>query len=206
MYKVAIIGCGRIGCGFDDDPKRKTISTHAKAYSMLKNVKLVALCDIDKEKLEKYGSRYNVKKTYLDYDQMFNEQTLDIVSICTLEVDHLDLVKAASNAGVRAIFCEKPIADTIEHAKEMIKVCENNRTILMIDHQRRFDPLFSTIKSNIENNFLGRIYHCVFYYTAGLFNTGTHIIDLMRYFFGDIEWIIGEYSNAKSSKINDLLF
>lgn len=202
MYRAAVIGCGRIGCGFDDDPKRKTVSTHSKAYSLSRNTKLIALCDIDKDKLEKYGKRYSVK-TYTDYNEMFSSEKLDLVSICTLESEHHKIAIAASNAGVKGIFCEKPIADTISHAEEMIEVCNSNKTVLLIDHQRRFDPLFSIIKKKIENDLLGTVYHSTFYYTAGIFNTGTHLIDLLRYFFGDIEWVIGKYSEIKSARSND---
>jgi predicted dehydrogenase len=134
---------------------------------------------------------------------MFSHEDIDLVSICTLESSHHKIATAASNVGVKGIFCEKPIADTIPHAKEMIDVCNKNKTVLLIDHQRRFDPLFSIIKKEIEDDLLGTIYHSNFYYTAGIFNTGTHVIDLLRYFFGDIKWVIGEYSKIKSSKPKD---
>ncbi len=203
MLKVGLIGCGRIGCGFDDDPERKIISTHAGAYYSFEKTDLVALCDVDKEKLEKYGKKYDVDNLYTDPEKMFEEQDLDIVSICTRESNHHELTILASNAGVRSILCEKPIADTILHAKEMINTCEKNGTILMIDHQRRFQPLYQKIRENINENKLGKIQQSTHYYTAGISNTGSHVIDTLGYFFGDVKWVQAIFSETNSNKPND---
>ncbi len=64
MFKAAVIGCGRIGCGFDEDPKRQNISTHAGAYSNNQNIALVSLVDLNQSILNKYAERFNVPKTY----------------------------------------------------------------------------------------------------------------------------------------------
>ena len=58
--RAGIVGCGRVGAEFDDDPKRKQISTHAGAYSAVSGVELVAACDLDEEKLNKCGQRWNI--------------------------------------------------------------------------------------------------------------------------------------------------
>ena len=54
-YRAAVIGCGRIGCGFDDDPKRKYIATHAGAYFSNPQIDLIALADVSSEALERYA-------------------------------------------------------------------------------------------------------------------------------------------------------
>ena len=203
VLRTAVVGCGRIGCGFDDDPLRKTISTHASAYNHHSKTKLDALCDIDVEKLKKYGEKYSVDNLFTNIDELLEKSKPDLISVCTQVHQHEEITIKAAKAGVKGIFCEKPIAHSIAAAKNMIDICEKNGVTLMIDHQRRFDPLFRTIKTSIENNILGKIYHSTFYYTAGIHNTGTHAIDLMRYFFGDIESVTGRFSQAKSSNPND---
>lgn len=203
MYKAAVIGCGRIGCGFDDDPLRKIISTHAKAYSENPKTELYALCDIDKTKLEKYGKKYSVSHLFTSVDDLLTKTKPDVISICTLPETHEEIVVKAAKAGVKGIFCEKPIAMSISAAKKMVEICEKNDMVLLIDHQRRFDPLFSKLKNEINGGLLGSVYQSVFYYTAGIFNTGTHLIDLMRYFFGDVEWVIGKNSTIQSSNPDD---
>ncbi|KAG2477635.1 MAG: hypothetical protein NPMRTH1_1030012 [Nitrosopumilales archaeon] len=203
VLRAAVIGCGRIGCGFDDDPLIKEISTHAGAYSKNPKTELFALCDIDKSKLTKYGKKYSVTKLFRNIDELLENAKPDLLSICTQVEQHEEMAIKASNAGVKGIFCEKPIAKDIEQAKKMIDICEKNGTVLIIDHQRRFDPIMLSIKNALNSNQLGKIYHSIFHYAAGIHNTGTHIIDLMGYFFGNIEWVIGNYSTIKSSNEND---
>lgn len=203
VLKAAIVGCGRIGCSFDDDPLRKTISTHAKAYNTTPKTRLFALCDIDKEKLAKYGKKYSVEYLFTNIDDMLEEVKPDLLSICTLPDQHEKITVKAAKAGVKGIFCEKPIASNSAEARHMINVCKENGTVLLVDHQRRFDPLYSVIRENIKQGLLGKIHHSTFYYTAGIYNTGTHSIDLMRYFFGNIEWVIGKYSVAGSYNKHD---
>src|SRR5690242_10530221 len=123
QLRCAVIGCGRIGCGFDDPPNDKTVKTHAGSYFINPVTKLVALCDIDKKKLKKYGIKYNIRSLYSSSEEMFRKESLDCVSICTLANDHLNLVKQAADYGIRGIFLEKPMSDTLENARKIIQVC-----------------------------------------------------------------------------------
>lgn len=201
--RAGIVGCGRIGSEFDDDPKRKVVSTHAGAYSAVDEVELVAVCDLNKERLDKCGKRWNIPSLYQDYRQMLANGRLDILSVCTWDSTHLEIVKEAVKSGVRAIFCEKPIADSLKNADEMIKLCNKKKVILQIDHQRRFDKFHQEIRSFLQDGKLGRIQQVNFYYTAGIANTGSHMFDLLRFFFGDVEWVQSVYSQNKSSNPND---
>jgi len=202
-FSAAVIGCGRAGCGFDDDPLRKMINTHAGAYSNNQKAKLVALCDVDKNKLQKYGKKYAITQLFTSVDGMLTTIKPDLVSVCTLPQLHYEMISKAAESGVKGIFCEKPISTNLEDARKIIEVCKKNNVVLQINHQRRFDPLMNEIKKVIESGILGNIVHTTFYYTAGIYNTGTHMIDLLRFFFGDMEWVVGEKSKVISFNPND---
>ena len=61
-YKVGIIGCGRIGSLFEEDPKiKKKPCTHAGAYSKFENIKITSACDIKQDRLEKFSKTWDVK-------------------------------------------------------------------------------------------------------------------------------------------------
>ena len=64
IYRAGIIGCGRIGCGFDDDPNRGYVSTHAGAYARTDGVDLVAMADLDR--FAKIDRVTNVMRPYLE--------------------------------------------------------------------------------------------------------------------------------------------
>lgn len=199
MFKACVIGCGRIGCGFDDDIKRKYISTHAGAYTNSSTIKLVGICDVDKVKVDTYSRKFKTKG-YTDYIEMVKSEKPDIVSICTNPDSHLKIIRNIAALGIKAIFCEKPISENLIDASEIINLCKINNIILQVNHQRRFDPLHIEIKDYINNGKLGTIQTVNFYYTSGILNTGTHMFDLLDYFFGDVEWIFSTYSNNKPVK------
>jgi len=200
--RCAIIGCGRIGCEFDDFSKGTTI-THAGSYFKNPNTKLVALCDIDKKKLVKYGKKYKVKKLYNNSFEMFTKEDLDCISICTLANSHFRLVNQAVKAGVKGIFLEKPISDTLKNAKKIIEICNRNNVILAINHQRRYDPFYISIRNFIKSRKMGKIHLVNVYYGGGVANTGTHLFDLLRFFFGEVKSLSGIFSKNQSGNIHD---
>ncbi|KAF6243999.1 hypothetical protein C6988_00900 [Nitrosopumilus sp. b1] len=204
MKKIncAVIGCGRIGCGFDDNQNKK-ILTHAGSYFFNKKTNLVALCDIDTKKLKKYGKKYQINGLYTESSKMFESEKIDCISICTLADSHLDLVKEAINYNVKGIFVEKPISTNLKDAQTIIDLCQQNQVKLAVDFQRRFDPFYHGIKKYISQNKLGLIQLVQVYYGGGIANTGTHLFDLLRYLFGEIKSVRANYSVNKSANTND---
>ncbi len=134
---------------------------------------------------------------------MLEKEHLDILSICTRNDAHLEIAKAAVEHGVKAVFCEKPIADSLSAADKMIRLCEEKGVVLMIDHQRRFDPDHQRVASYIRNGRLGRIQQVTCYYTAGVANTGSHLFDLLRLCLGNVVWVRGSYSHNASRSLED---
>jgi len=201
--RVGIVGCGRIGCGFDDDPKRKMISTHAGAYEKTKETQIVGLCDLDVNKLKKYGKKYKVFGLYTDYIEMLEKENLDILSICTWSSSHYDIIANSSRYDIKAIFCEKPLADNLKQGREIVNICNKEKIILQVDHQRRFDNFYKKIRIFLKKGNLGKIQQGNFYYTSGIANTGSHIFDLLLFFFGIPDWVQSNYSDTQSPNTKD---
>ena len=201
--KSGIIGCGRIGCGFDDKPNQKIIRTHALAYFKNPSAKLVSLCDIDTKKLKKYGRKYFVKNLYTNSKKMFQSEKLDCISICTLVGTHLNLVDEAIKNKIRGIIIEKPISDSLENANKIIQLCKKNNVVLAINHQRRFDPFYQKLADISQGKKLGNIQHVNVIYGGGIANSGPHIFDLLRLLFGEVTSLNGKFSKNKSNTPND---
>jgi predicted dehydrogenase len=197
-YRAAVIGCGRIGAGFDDDSRRGFVSTHAGAYSRTDGIRLVALADLDREKLDRYGRKFEVRGLYTDAAEMLAKERPDIVSVCTATASHLPLVRAAAEAGAKAVFCEKPIADSLAAADEMIRVCRDRGVLLVVDHQRRFATAHRQLGEWLRAGGLGDIQQVTSYYTAGIANSGSHLFDLLRLYIGDAAWVEGQPSRNPS--------
>lgn len=197
-YNAAIIGCGRIASDFDDDPlmrKNYGIATHAGAYVDNPNIELIAAADISELKLNKFGKRWNVSRLYGNYEKMLDKEKIDILSICTPNSTHLEIFEKAVDAGVKAIFCEKPISDSLESADRMVDISRKNDIIFLVNHRRRWDGLYQDVKKYIAGGGIGEIQQVGCYYNAGIANTGCHLFDVLRMLFGEAQTVNAWYKD-----------
>ena len=196
-YNAAIIGCGRSASDFDDDPlmrKNYGISTHAGAYADNPNIELIAAADTSAEQLNKFGKRWNVHRLYKDYRELLKNEEIDILSICTWNTTHLEILEEAAKRNVKAIFCEKPISNSLDDADKMVEIAEERDIFLLVNHSRRWDKVYQDIRDLIKANELGDIQQVSCYYTAGIANSCSHLFDVLRMFFGDVESVSGWYN------------
>lgn len=200
--RCAVVGCGRIGCGFDDNVSRTLIRTHALSYYKNPKSELVSLCDVDKKKLEHYGKKFEIKNTYERSKEMFEEEKLDCVSICTTANEHLKLVEEAVENNIKGLIIEKPISYSLDSAAKIIELCKNANVILVIDHQRRFDPFYHSISRMINHRKNDFVQYVNVYYGGGIANSGSHIFDVLRLFFGEAKEI---WANSSANSSNNSL-
>ncbi len=203
LWRAAVIGCGRIGCAFDDDPNRIQVSTHAGAYRRTPGVDLVALADLDQARLDKYGAKFGVAGRYQDYREMFKRESPHAVSICTWSSTHAAVVRDAVDAGVKAIFCEKPMADAAADARAINALCEARGVTLLVNHKRRFSPFHQSVAAFLQSGRIGTIQQVTVYYVSGVANTGSHLFDLLRLYFGDVAWVETRASHRRSPLPDD---
>lgn len=198
MINAAVIGCGNIGSLYDEDTSRISISSHAGAYSANPEIKLVSGCDIDEDKLQKFKKRWNVKSVYTDYKEMFREKDIDLLSICTYQNSHFEIIKEAVNTGIKNIICEKPIASNLSEALNIIDICKNKEVSLCVNISRRWDAALNNCINYIKTGGIGEIKKVHIYYTRGIYNTGSHIFDMIRNMFGEVKWVntISKYSKC----------
>jgi len=195
---------GAIGCGFIS-------GAHLKGWKNIEHVEVSAVCDIDKNRAEKRAKEFEVNKIYTDYQEMLDKETLDIVDVITPVYAHKDIILDCADKHVH-ILTEKPFADTLEDAREMVMACEKNGCRLMVCHTNRWHPWFVQIKKELENGTIGRPYYgnitqrVSFAIPMGkegkialfedqpfyknikkllLLEQGCHYIDIFRYFFGE---------------------
>ena len=188
-YRVGVIGCKGIGIA------------HASGLVDLTHAELVAGCDVVESTLESFKEHW--KDTwpnialYTDYQEMLANENLDIVTVATSDHRHADLVVDAANAGVKGIFCEKPMATNLADADRMIEAIERNNTILSVDHTRRWQPLWRYTKEEVVGaGKIGPVQYIIGTLNgarAMLFRNGTHLIDAICYFAeSDPEWVFAE--------------
>lgn len=198
--RAGIIGLGQIGSRFDEDPKRKGVWTHAGAYAHVPQVVLVAGTDPDESARCAFESRWGVKGLYGDYRQMLERERLDLVSVCLPTSLHAEAVRAAVDAGVRGIFCEKPLAGTVEEGRGVVEYCRDRGIVLAVNYSRRWDPSYLWPQGLMRQGFLGRLCSVSAIYSGQIYHIGTHLIDIMQMYAGKAEWVVGKWAgDARAS-------
>lgn len=180
-----------MGWLFNEDKLINQPISHVAAYSMNRRTLITAVCDVDRRRLEGISKKYDIKKAYTDYRKMLANETLDIISICTPTVLHAEICTVAANSGVKAIFCEKPIAISLQEAEGMIDVCRKKNVRLIVNHSRRWDTSYNAVRNILEKGVIGEVDLITAFSTVGLLNGGSHLFDLLRYYFGDVESVTG---------------
>ena len=87
----------------------------------------------------KYGIKDSSILTYENYDQLSKAKDIDVVYICLPNSMHAEYTIRAARAG-KHVICEKPMATSVQEAKEMIKACDENRVKLAIGYRCHFEP------------------------------------------------------------------
>jgi predicted dehydrogenase len=178
---AAIIGCGRMGYRGLGSAKAKALTAHSEAYIANPHVNLVALSESDPQRRAEVAEGGH--KVYSDYRQMLRDERIDILSICTRTESHAEIcIEAAPH--VKVIFCEKPIAAGLTDAAAMIGACRKHRTLLAINHARRWHARLAQARKLVPG--IGDIVGISARCNIGLMNTGTHLFDTLRFLFGEI--------------------
>ncbi len=188
IYRAAIVGCGRIGCFLDDDPKRRSVIwTHAGAYTDCPRTKLVALVDTNPRARQMAAHRWKVERTYPTLEALLKHNRIDILSLCTPSDSHAHLFKQAIAADIPALWCEKPLATDVTSAERMAIL--SAKRVVAVNHTRRWDRAYTTAKEWIIRGRVGQILSSSAWYSHGIANIGTHLFDVLRFLLGDAQWV-----------------
>lgn len=185
-YKAGIIGLGFIGAGdqVSGDALGQRVEnldgTHAQALSAQSAIALVCGSSRDEGRRRRFEQRHPGVRTYADWRQMLERERLDILSVATYAPEHPEMVIAAAERGVRVIWCEKPIAPSPEEGNRMLDACARAGTLLVINHNRRFNPNYQRLRDLIAAGGLGTLTSVALRWPNGrLGNIGTHMIDAL---------------------------
>jgi len=208
---------GLIGSGFG---ARVTLPCFHKA----EGIDVVAFASRDPEKINAVAGQYKIKHICGSLDEMVQLSDLDMVCVETPPYLHKTMVQKVLNAG-KHVLCEKPMALNFIEAQEMFDLSQQKGTSLcVIGHRLRFQMNLSKIKDLIDEGKLGEIHHVdLKYFTAsrhdasigwnwwsdaqaggGQLNAlGSHFIDLLRWWLGEVETVQGHFGTFHNQRLFD---
>jgi predicted dehydrogenase len=201
--KTALVGCGKVG------------HLHAAALQSLPESEFVAVCGRTVEKAKTFAEKYHVA-AFTDVNEMISKAKVEAVCICTPHPEHAAPTIAAARLGVH-VLVEKPLASSLADCDAMLAAAKENKTIISTVYQRRFYPPCQRIRRAIDDGKLGKPVLGVAtifgwrdeaYYKSDpwrgswqhegggvLVNQSPHQLDLLLWYFGEVEEVFGYWSN-----------
>lgn len=190
MYRAGIIGLGFIGGGdqVSGDRLGQRVAdldgTHREALGRHPRVNLAAGSSRDAGRRERFAAATSAV-TYADWREMLARERLDIVSVATYAPQHAEQVVTCAEAGVRAVYCEKPIATRLADAECMLAACRHSGSLLVVNHNRRYNPAYRDLAARIAGGEIGTLTSATLQWAYGrLGNVGTHMIDAVAMLTG----------------------
>jgi predicted dehydrogenase len=175
--------------------------------------RMKVLCGRTPEAVEAAAARLGWEEAATDWRQVVCRDDVDLVDVSTPGDSHAEIAIAAAEAG-KAVFCEKPLANTVADAEAMLAAVEKAGVVHMLCHNYRRVPAVVLARKMIESGDLGDVYHYRGTYlqdwildpalpllwrfrkeragSGALGDIGSHSIDLARFLVGEIVEVCGE--------------
>lgn len=181
-YSVAHLGLGPRG--------------HIHIQSFLDNpdrFEVMAICDLDREKLDDASEKYGIKPLYTDSRKMLREVKPDIFCFVTPVTIRQEMVELAAGEGIKAIAFEKPIALSIREAHNIKRIIEDNGIKSVVSHQLKYLASMQKLKQILESGALGDITYAHATTVPWFMQLGTHFMDYMMWANGGHPalWAVG---------------
>ncbi|WP_053365850.1 Gfo/Idh/MocA family protein [Bacillus sp. FJAT-27245] len=190
MQKILVIGAGTMGM------------EHAASYNMMDHVHLAGIVDVRKEQAAKLAGGHNTKVFATLEEAVEALEKIDVIDICVPTFLHKEYVMKAADYGIDVI-CEKPLANSLQDAREMIDYCNAKNVKLFVGHVVRFFPQYAKAREIVQQGAIGDV-GVVRTRRGGNFpagwadwyddhtKSGGVILDLIIHDFDFLRWTFGE--------------
>jgi len=196
MKKILIVGGGGIG------------ERHVRCF--LKTGRcIVSVCDTRTQRLNELRKRYDIEKTYLNFDDV-NLTAFDAVVVCVPANLHVAMSKKVLGAGAH-LLCEKPLGTSMNGVEELIELAEKSGSVAGVAFTRRHIPDHEELRRIAMDGEIGEVkmitviggqhfpkyrpdYKEIYYAKPEM--GGGAIIDIMGHYVNYLEWILGEESEV----------
>ena len=202
--KGAIIGCGFFA------------HNHMQAWNEIKNIEIIAVCDLDKKKAISFSKKFKIAHYYTDINKLLDEENIDFVDVETTMETHLLIGKILSKRKI-ATSIQKPFAENLQDAKKIVSLYEKTKTPLMVHENFRWQTPLMTLKKLAQkyqlkkpqyskisfrhSNPVGYTNQTYLYDLEEylILDVGIHLYDLSRFFLGEATsvYTINQNTNKK---------
>jgi len=203
---VAIIGAGDIAGGYD---RRRAdhalgIYTHAGAYRESGQFSLKMVFDVNARRARDFAHYWRIERTCENLDEICAARH-DVVSVCTPDDTHYGIIKRLLQSRCcTAIFSEKPLAADFSRVEELASLAEDAGVRLVVNHQRRHDPVHRQIRDRIQQG-REKVLSASAHYMKGLRHIGVTMVNTLTYLCGYPQAVL-TFNRVLNPEINEHSF
>lgn len=184
-----VIGLGQIGMGYDIDLPDAAIYTHARAISEHPDFKLVGAVEVSADIRVIFERNYGLT-AFDSVEHVLEKLQPSVVVIATSTVSHSSILAGIVKVSrPKVVVCEKPLSNDIEEAREMVAICEKAGISLFVNYIRRTDPGVIEVKRRLDSGEISAPVKGVAWYSKGMLNNGSHFLNLLEFWLGDIKQV-----------------
>lgn len=207
--KVGVIGMGKMGI------------LHSAIINSISGARIEAVAETEKF-VSGFLSNLLRFDVYNDYKKMLEHSALDAVYITTPVISHVPIASHCAERGI-PFFLEKPIGKNSEECKTLCDIVKEKNVLSMVGFYLRYAETFSKAKTLLESKTIGEIikikssvYQSQFLNKASgwrfkkeisgggvLIDLGSHLIDLLLWYFGNIKKVEGNIESYYSQEVED---
>jgi len=207
---VGVVGFGKMGL------------LHAGILNSMNNVKITAVAEKERLISNYIKNSLSDVKVYQDYKKMIDSEELDLVYVTTPVATHIPVALSCTRNKIN-FFIEKPLSSNLDEAKEFCTELKKAGIVHSVGYNRRFIDTFAKVKSLLDSEILGDISDFkssmyasnVFSNPSGwrsskqisgggvLMDLGSHVADLLLWYFGEILQVSGKISSIYSEEVED---
>ncbi len=185
---VLIVGCGAIAGGYDEGRAGRNVFSHAGAYRAHGGFRLAACVEPNAARRRRFMARWKVPRGFATLaDCRRSGLAFDVASVCTPTAAHEAALDALLAMPVRAVFAEKPLTANLAASRRIVRAYAKARRPLVVNYLRRWDPAMAALRNGLARGQWGRVQNVVAHYGKGLFNCGSHVVDLLGFLWGPLE-------------------
>ena len=179
-----------------------------EAWQRIPEVTVTAFCNRNAERAEQIVKKYGITQHYTEYREMLEKERPDFVDIITPPPTHLEMCKIAADLGIH-IICQKPLAPTLDEAKQIVDYTSRAGIRFMVHENWRFQPWYRKIKKLLDDGIIGDTLHSLYFRSRMgdgwgedaylgrqpyfrdyprllVYENGVHFIDTYRFLAGEI--------------------
>lgn len=185
-FDAVVVGLGNVGLRYDLGMNGgERVASHARAYATHPGFRLVGGIDPDEAGRALLQQHYGVP-AFPDVAAMLSAGIRpEVWSIAVPTPMHFGLLEDIIALHPAAILCEKPLAASVAEGVQMVAAAGKSGCALAVNYMRRFEPGVLALRRLIAEGALGEIYKGSAWYSKGLLNNGSHVIDLLTFLLGD---------------------